>query len=119
MSLEVMTITDSILVSVKEKLGLTAEQTYYDNQLITCINTVLLILYQIGIGDLFRISSDAETWSDFLGSNEEILGMVKDYVPQKVRMLFDPPTSSTLVEATKNNISELEWRLREMNEIFM
>lgn len=119
MSLEVMIITDSILLSVKEKLGLTNEQTYYDNQLITCINTVLLILYQIGIGDLFSITGDGETWSDFLGSNEEMLGMVKDYVPQKVRMLFDPPTSSTLVEATKNNISELEWRLREMNEIFM
>lgn len=119
--MEVMVITESILLSVKEKLGITAEQTYFDSQLITSINTVLLILYQLGIGPSngFSIRDNTAVWSDFLGNNETLLGMVKEYVPLKVRMLFDPPTGSTVVDAVKSNITELEWRIREMNEIFM
>lgn len=116
-----MGITDSILLSVKEKLGMTADQTYYDAQIITSINTVFLILLQLGIGPSngFFIIDDFAIWSDFLGEDERMLGMVKEYVPLKVRMMFDPPTGSTVVEAVKSNISELEWRIREMNEIFM
>lgn len=119
--MEVMVITESILLSVKEKLGITAEQTHFDNQLITSINTALLILYQLGIGPSngFSIRDETAVWSDFLGNDEVLLGMVKEYVPLKVRMLFDPPTGSTVVDAVKSNITELEWRIREMNEIFM
>jgi hypothetical protein len=29
----------------------------------------------------------------------------------KVRMMFDPPVSSAVVEAMNHNIEELEWRL--------
>lgn len=36
---------------------------------------------------------------------------MKSYVALKVKLLFDPPQSSSTIEATKNLISELEWRL--------
>ena len=36
----------------------------------------------------------------------------------KVRLLFDPPISSSTMEAIKNSINELEWRLHTEVEIF-
>lgn len=36
---------------------------------------------------------------------------VKSYMACKVRMLFDPPTSSATMQALQNMCNELEWRL--------
>ena len=94
---------DSILTSVKKLLGLTEEYTAFDADLIMHINSVLMILRQMGVGpqEGFGISDATATWSE----------AVKSYVALKVKMLFDPPQSSSTMEATKNLISELEWRL--------
>ena len=43
-------ITDSILTSVKKLLGITEECTDFDADLIMHINSVLMILTQIGVG---------------------------------------------------------------------
>lgn len=110
---------DSILTTVKLKLGIVDEYAPFDQELISDINTVFLILKQIGIGPDagFQIADGSATWRDFIGDSSLLL-MVKTYVPMRVRMLFDPP-SGAVKEAYEKNISELEWRLREMNEIFM
>lgn len=110
---------DSILVTVKRKLGIVPSYEHFDEELISDINTVLLTLNQIGIGpiDGFQIDGDSATWRDFLGDSSLLLS-VKTYVPMKVRMMFDPP-SGAVKEAYEKNIAELEWRLREMKEIFM
>lgn len=70
------------------------------------------VLHQIGVGPkkAFRITDETKVWTDFT-SDDERLEMVKEYVPQKVRLLFDPPTSSFVLEALKQIVSELEWRL--------
>ena len=71
-----------------------------------------MILNQMGVGpDIpFTISDDTTTWHDF---SDEISTMesVKSYVPLKVTIMFDPPTSSTTMDALKYIISEHEWRL--------
>ena len=76
------------------------------------INSVLMILRQMGVGpqEGFGISDATATWSEFCQGKEDIEA-VKSYTALNVRMLFDPPQSSSTMEATKNLISELEWRL--------
>lgn len=104
---------DSILTSIKKLLGMTEEYTAFDLDLIMHINSVLMILTQIGVGpkEGFSISDAAASWSEFMPEGKSIEA-VKSYVALKVRLLFDPPQSSTTMDAIKNQIAELEWRLR-------
>lgn len=104
--------TESILTSIKKQLGITEEYTHFDSDIIMHINSVLAILTQLGIGetDGFSISDDSSTWQDFMGEDKK-LEFVKSYVYLKVRLLFDPPLSSAVMEAMNRMISELEWRI--------
>ena len=104
---------ESILTSVKKMLGITDEYDAFDMALIMHINSVFMILYQLGVGPekAFRIEDESSFWSDFISTDDPNFESVKSYMYLKVRLLFDPPTSSVLMEATKQLVSELEWRL--------
>lgn len=103
---------ESILTSIKKLLGIAEEYEHFDADLIMHINTVFSILTQLGVGPEkgFIIEDDTATWEDFLqeDSNYEA---VKTYMHIRVKLLFDPPLSSVVMEATNRMISELEWRL--------
>lgn len=103
---------ESILTSVKKLLGMTEEYAVFDTDLIMHINSVFMTLNQMGVGpeEPFSITDATATWSDFVGERTD-LAAVKSYMALKVRMLFDPPQSSVTMDAMKNQISELEWRL--------
>lgn len=102
---------DSILNSVKELLGMTNDYKVFDRQIIIHINTILRILNQLGVGSsTFRVVDEKDVWSDFLLEQDD-LDDVKDYVFLRVRILFDPPSVSSVLEAYKEMIRELEWRL--------
>lgn len=103
---------ESILTSIKKLLGITAEYTHFDTDLIVHINSVLMVLNQLGVGpeECFFIEDESSSWADFLGDNTNI-ELVKTYVYLKVKLLFDPPLSSAAVESTNRLISEFEWRL--------
>lgn len=107
---------NSILNSIKKMLGPTSEYTFFDTDIIIHINTAFAILRQLGVGPekAFKITGVENTWDEF-SSDDEMNGAVKTYIYLKVRLVFDPPTSSVLAEAIKNNIAELEWRLKEEN----
>lgn len=85
----------------------------FDADIIMHINTVLLILTQMGIGPTegFSITSKEETWDDFLGEDLSKLQMVKTYIGLRVRLIFDPPLSSSVVEVINQTIKELEYRM--------
>lgn len=102
---------DSILTSVKKMLGITEEYEYFDSDLIMHINSVFMILAQLGVGpsEGFFIHDASSTWEDFLSGSRADL--VRSYMYLKVRMLFDPPESSAAIEAAKQQINEFEWRL--------
>ena len=107
---------DSILTSIKKLLGITEEYKQFDPDIIMFINSAFSVLTQLGVGsdDGFSIKSDEETWDDYLMYNEIDAGqleMVKKYVYLKVRVSFDPPSSSFVLEAFNKQISELEWRI--------
>lgn len=103
---------ESILTSIKKLLGIAEEETHFDQDLIMHINSVFMILTQLGVGpsEGFSISDENAAWSDFI-SNGSRLEAVKSYVYMKVRLMFDPPLSSAVSDAINRNISELEWRL--------
>ena len=104
--------TESILVSIKKLLGLAADYDAFDADIIMHINSVLMVLTQLGVGpeDGFAIHGADEQWSDFLPATP-MLEAVKSYVYMKVRLMFDPPASSSVLESFDRQIAELEWRL--------
>lgn len=103
---------DSILDSVKKMLGIEADYTQFDADIIMHINAVFVILCQLGVGpeNCFFIEDNGEEWADFFGENP-VDNMVKVYMYQKVRMLFDPPLSSVAGENIEKQIAEFEWRM--------
>lgn len=107
----------SILKSVKKVLGLEADYTAFDLDVMMHINSVFTILQQLGIGPDtgFAIEDDTATWDTFLGVNP-LLNSVRTYVCLRVRMLFDPPQTSFHIDAMKQQIQELEWRLNVQRE---
>ena len=117
MSVEEVINMDSVLASIKKLLGIAEEDTDFDTDIVIHINSVLMILNQLGIGpsDGFWIKDNSSVWKDFVGDDKSIEA-VNSYVYLKVRLLFDPPLSSAVTDAINKNISELEWRLKVIAE---
>ena len=103
---------DSILTSIKKLLGITEEYTHFDTDLIIHINSVFATLTQLGVGpsEGFVIIDKDNNWEEFTNDNV-LIESVKSYMYLKVRLLFDPPTSSAVIESYKQMINEFEWRL--------
>lgn len=104
---------ESILTSTKKLLGITEEYEHFDKDIIMHINSVFLNLTQLGVGpkEGFFIEDDTAEWTDFIDDNIQ-LQAVKSYIYLKVKLLFDPPLSSAVIESTNRMIAEFEWRLR-------
>lgn len=102
---------DSILTSIKKLLGIQETYTNFDEDIIIHINTAFATLNQLGVGPVegFMIEDSSEVWTDYI--TECNLTMVKSYIFLKVKLLFDPPTNTPLLESIKANINEMEWRL--------
>lgn len=103
---------EPILITIKNMLGLADDDFTFDKDIIVHINTVLMALTQMGVGpeDGFQITGEREKWNDFLGKNTNQIA-VRTYVYLKVRLLFDPPSSSTLLDNLNKMASEYEWRI--------
>ena len=108
---------DSILTSVKKIIGISEEDESFDTDLIMHINSVLMILNQLGVGpeDGFSITDKSAVWTDLIGDNK-FIEAIKTFVGLKVRLIFDPPTSSAVLDSINKTISELEWRINVMVE---
>lgn len=108
---------ESILTSIKKLLGITADYEHFDADIVMHINSVFMILMQLGIGpaDGFHISDSNSVWGDFL-SDATWLESVKSYVYMRVKLLFDPPQNGTLMNSIEKQIDEFEWRCRTEQE---
>lgn len=106
---------NSILNSIKKKLPIFDQSgEYFDDDLIDHINNAFAILQQLGVGpeEGFAITDDSAVWTDFI-NNTVLVGMVRSYVYFRVWLDFDPPTSSSVIDAANRKIDELTWRLPE------
>jgi hypothetical protein len=109
----------SILTSTKKILGIAEDYTVFDLDILTHINTAFATLTQLGVGpaDGFMIEDETAVWTDFDPVDDHLnFNSVKSYVFLKVKMLFDPPTTSYLISASEDQIRELEWRLNTHRE---
>lgn len=107
----------SILNDIKKMIGLDENYTVFDQDLIIHINSVFMILTQMGVGpeEGYRITGASNEWSEF--TNDDLLmESVKTYIYQKVRLIFDPPQNSALLQAIQSSVKELEWRLNVAND---
>lgn len=103
---------ESILTSIKKLLGIAEEYEHFDADIVMHINSVFSILTQLGVGPSngFSIEDKEAKWHDFIGEDKGI-EMVKSYMHLKVKLLFDPPLSSSVKEAMSEMIREFESRL--------
>ena len=103
---------DSILTSIKKLLGIAEDYEHFDQDLIIHINSILSVLTQLGVGpsEGFSIEDENATWNDFIPEDKR-LSSIRSYVYMKVKLLFDPPLSSSVMESMNRMISEFEWRL--------
>ena len=106
-------VGESILSTVKKAIGISADDTAFDPDILLAINTAFYTLYQLGVGDNdtepFRVEDERDTWDDFLDDGE--MEMYKSYVVMRTRMMFDPPTNSFLTDAINAQIKEFETRM--------
>jgi len=111
----VVTVPDvgSILDTIKFMLGIQSTDFTFDTAIILDINSVLMILNQLGVTDtVFVVTGNGEQWTDLLTSGDDLyLSLVKSYIYLKVQAIFDPPTSGIVSTATNNLIDEFEKRL--------
>ena len=108
---------DSILTSIKKLLGISEDDESFDTDIIIHINSVFMILNQLGVGPTrgFRIYNKEDIWDDCI-TDEVTAELVKSYIYLKVRLLFDPPSTSAVMESINRQISEFEWRLNISSE---
>ena len=108
---------ESILTSIKKLLGISEDDESFDTDIITHINSVFMILNQLGVGPTrgFRIYNKEDIWDDYI-TDEVTAELVKSYIYLKVRLLFDPPSTSAVMESINRQISEFEWRLNISSE---
>lgn len=109
---EEIKVDDSILLSIKKLLGLSKNCTDFDTDIIIHINTVFINLSQLGIvlPKNYAISDEKNLWTEII-SEDDYLDLIKTYIYLKVKMIFDPPLSSAVLEANKSMIDEYEWRI--------
>jgi hypothetical protein len=105
-------MSSSILADTKKLLGIADDDPSFDTDIVLLINSAISDLSQLGIGPAagFAIEDAAATWEDLLGTDLN-LSSAKALVYQKVRLVFDPPTTAHLLNALKEEILKNEWRL--------
>lgn len=103
---------DSILNTIKGMLGIEGDDTGFDQEILLNINTVLSYLYQIGVGlEPKHICGSEETWFDLFDDTPDLIDLIKSYIFMKVRLVFDPPSSSFVLNSLGEQIDEIQWRI--------
>ena len=109
---------ESILTSIKKMLGIAEQYEHFDTDIIIHINTVFMTLSQLGVGPStgFSIKDKSAIWFDFIPEDDLRFEAAKTYIYLKVKLIFDPPSSSAVIESYNRTISEFEWRLNNAAE---
>lgn len=110
-------MSESILESTKKVLGIDPDYDVFDMDVMMHINSAFSTLNQLGLGpeEGYMVQESGDEWGDFLNDDMR-LNSVKTYVYLKVRILFDPPTTSFVLTAMQEQIKELEWRISTYRE---
>lgn len=107
---------ESILNSIKQMLGIYPEDTAFDPELISFINGAIADLLHVCGFDPnwgFLVTDSGIKWSALVHNDAEA-SQAKQYVYCKVRLLFDPPSNSFVVDSISKSKDEAQWRFYEM-----
>lgn len=106
-----MILQDSILNDIKKMNNVGKDDHNFDTDIIIHINDALDTCRQLGIGPKsgFEVEDDSQTWEDFFGDTQ-VVPSIRSYVYARVKILFDPPANSFVMDALKSKIAEFEWR---------
>ena len=102
-----------IITDVKQMVGASIYDNSFDVNIVIAINSALAVLSDIGISEVDDTClnvDDVMKWDELLKGRTDI-EYIKSYIHLKVKMLFDPPSSSALLDAYNRQIAEFEWRL--------
>ena len=104
---------ESILTSIKKLLNIAESYKNFDMDIIMHINSALMVLNQLGVGpsEGFSIKDETNTWDEFIPEDRADMEAIKSYVGMKVRLLFDPPSSSAAISSMEKLIGEFEFRI--------
>ena len=110
-------MTDSIFSSVKKVVGLLGDDGSFDEDILLHINSVVSTLRQLGLSIPadFYVRDDVQTWQNLLGEFRD-LDLVKSYMTMKVRLMFDPPSSSFGLKSMEEMAKEYEWRINVLTD---
>lgn len=83
----------------------------FSTDLLVHINSLISVLAQRGVGpkEGFNVTGTTETWYDWLGDCKDV-AMIRSYMYMKIRLMFDPPQNSFLVNSLEKMCDEYEWR---------
>lgn len=108
---------ENILISIRQFLNIDADDENFDAILIPLINSAFNVLAQLGVIDEgIRMDDTEMTWEEVIGENVD-RELLKEYVAYRTKILFDPPSSSFVLEAMKQMVADDEWRLRAQAEL--
>ena len=106
---------ESILTSIKQRLGLSEEYEAFDPEIIMEINTAFFDLNRLGVGpsDVFFIEDDTSVWTDFISADTKtvVREAIKTYIYLRTKLGFDPPAGTAHIEAINRRIDQLEWTM--------
>ena len=110
-------MADSIFNSVKKVVGLLGDDGSFDEDILLHTNSVIGTLRQLGLSIPadFYVRDDVQTWRDLLGEFRD-LDLVKSYMAMKVRLMFDPPSSSFGLKSMEEMVKEYEWRINVLTD---
>lgn len=105
-------MTDSILNTIKKLIGIPVSDTAFDSDILVYINDAVSKLQQLGVGpqEPILIVDNSTEWA-LLTEDLIIQGMAKTFIYLNVRVVFDPPGTSFILEAFNKTILELSWRI--------
>lgn len=106
-------MSDSILHNTKKYLGIAETYTIFDMDIIMQINSGFATLNQMGIGpaDTYFITDGDAVWSEFAGGDAFLTSLVKEYIWIKAKLGFDPPSAASLLDAFREQLQQVSWRL--------
>ncbi len=108
----------SILKSTRKVLQIGPDDESFDLDILMHVNSAFSTLTDLGVGpeEGFVIEDDSVEWTDYLSDNLPTLSKIKTFVFLQTRILFDPPTTSFLLDAFKEQIAEAVWRINTRRE---
>lgn len=104
---------ENILKSVKDSVGINYSENVFDDEIIMHINMAFSTLFQLGIGKgaPYKLEDKSLDWISMFSDYLDYLSFIKEYTYLKVKILFDPPSNTSLLDAYTKQLNEIEYRI--------